>query len=611
MRGFIVSVCLLVSLTEGFGQQLILHTPYRVEASLFQPVSVRIEVNGIKKYTVTLQGQPSGSTFTDSHFVWTPQPSDKRYYLVTFSLLDSLGNRKNEISLELFVRPRKQSPSIEFDRQLSDTIPVEESKPFYLSARLINGSRANQPITPYFIFNENTGLRSFDSCRIEQMGDQLLFRWVPSNAEAERKYARLKITLLGSDSSVASRVLTFKIKNIDSPPSFRYPIPDTVILERSKETVLDFTADDDEQKKLSYDYHPKRSLYRMSGSKIIFSAAGLDDSPGTVAPIPLTVTVSDGTHPITKKIWIILQKKNRSIVLGDFTRKDFEEGDSLITYLNVSGDDLDKYDFNLNDLALPPGTESLAKKLVLQKNSSFIKVKSTGVLPYTLVDKDYIFNLAFTATDKNDTRKHYYKVVELSVKDRPDPTHIGKQKDSLLFVVDTFLKTETIYKSMLDKMQGQINRPWWKKAAVITGALSGVIGLVQSQEQNKSISAIAAVISLASITVTNLPSLTEKTLSELTDKIANSKGRIDQLQESESAFRASLLTTIDQTTFYRLKSGLSEKLTKAQLQRSEDICSLWSNNAVKRRIIQLLKSSSPHTKNGIDMKKLFFCADQK
>ena len=144
-----------------------------------------------------------------------------------------------------------------------------------------------------------------------------------------------------------------------------------------------------------------------------------------------------------------------------------------------------------------------------------------------------------------------------------------------------------------------------------TGALSGVIGLVQSQEQNKSISAIAAVISLASITVTNLPSLTEKTLSELTDKIANSKGRIDQLQESESAFRASLLTTIDQTTFYRLKSGLSEKLTKAQLQRSEDICSLWSNNAVKRRIIQLLKSSSPHTKNGIDMKKLFFCADQK
>lgn len=554
-----------------------------------------------------MQGQPANSKIEGNRFMWTPQTTDKHYYFVTFSLLDSLGNIKDEANLELSHRAEKLSPSIEFDRPLSDTIAVEENQPFLLSARL-KGNAASQ-VTPYFLFNENAGLRSFDSCRIEQMGDQLTFRWVPSNAEAERRYAKFRITLVSSDSTVASRVLTFKIKNIDTPPSFRYPIPDTLFWEPGKEMSLDFVADDDGHKKLNYDYSPKNNWYRIAGSKVIFS--NTDEPLREPTPLQLTVTVSDEAHQIVKKIWVIPQKKRKSIAVGDFTKKEFEEGDSVITFLNVSGDDPERYIFGLSDLSLPPGIGSLSKNLELQKFSSFIKVKSKGVLPYNLVDRDYTFNLAISVTDKSDSRKVIYKILEISVGDRPDPTNIGQQKDSLLTTIQRFLKTENVYKNTLEKMQGQINRPWWKKAAVITGALSGVIGLVQSQEQNKSISAIAALISLASITVTNLPSLTESTLSELTDKIANSKGRIDQLQESESEFRSSWSAEIDRTTFYRLKAEIIEKLTKGRLKRSEDVCSLWKDKTLKRKIIQLLKSTSEDEKNNSALRALFRCADEK
>ncbi|MBS1558135.1 MAG: hypothetical protein JST69_05350 [Bacteroidetes bacterium] len=610
MRAFLIA-CLVAVNTTGFAQQLILHTTSRVEAWPQQPVSIRLEATQLKKYTVTMQGQPTGSVLEGERFRWTPQAGDKPYYFVTFLLLDSLGKQKDEATLELLVKPQRKNPSIEFDRRLPDTISVEENQPFLLSAQLKSNAPSNQPTTPYFLFNENVNLRSFDSCRIEQMGDQLVLQWVPSNAEAQKRYAKLRITLVGADSAVSTRVLTFKIKDIDTPPSFRYTLPDTLFTEPGKETVLDFTADDDDHKKLHYDYHPKSNRYRITGSKIIFNAINPDDYVREVKPMMLSVRVSDEAHQIEKNVWIVPPKKHRTVVVGDFTKKEFEEGDSVVTFLNVSGDNLDKYDFRFSDLALPPGIGSLANKLELQKYSAFIKVKSKGVLPYNLVDREYTFNLALSVTEKSDAGKTVYKILELSVKDRPDPTNLGQQKDSLLTTVQKFLKTEMLYKNTLEKMQAQINRPWWKKAAVITGALSGIIGLVQSQEQNKSISALAAVISLASITVTNLPSLTEKTLSELTDNIANSKGRIDQLQESESVFRSTWSADIDRATFYKLKTDITDKLTKGRIKRGEDVCSLWKNKTLKRKIVQLLKSNFAHEKSNADMKTIFQCADEK
>jgi hypothetical protein len=235
---------------------------------------------------------------------------------------------------------------------------------------------------------------------------------------------------------------------------------------------------------------------------------------------------------------------------------------------------------------------------------SYLKVRSKGVLPYYLVDEDYTYDIAVTLTKKNGNVKPIFKILELTVNDRPDPTNLGHQKDSLLQNVSVFITTESIYKSNLEKLHRSINRPWWKKVAVITGTLSGVLSLVQSQDPQKSISIISAAISLVSITVTNLPSLTEKPLNELNDKISASKGRIERIQEKESDFKANWSSDIDRSSFYKMKADLTERINKGREKRREEVCSLLKNKTLKKRIERLIKAKSSTP----ELKDIFSCS---
>jgi len=193
------------------------------------------------------------------------------------------------------------------------------------------------------------------------------------------------------------------------------------------------------------------------------------------------------------------------------------------------------------------------------------------------------------------------------VRDRPDPTSIGHQKDSLIDDINSFLKVENIYKTNLDKLYSSINRPWWKKVAVITGTLSGLLSILQSQDPNKDVSVVAAAVSLVSITVTNLPSLKEKTLATLSDKISNSKGRIELLQEKESDFRANWSLEIDRASFDKMKTELQGRMSKAEAKRKEDVCSLLADKTLRSRIEKLVRTKSGSTNNPFELKNIFNC----
>ncbi|HEV8512388.1 MAG TPA: hypothetical protein VGQ59_03900, partial [Cyclobacteriaceae bacterium] len=151
------------------------------------------------------------------------------------------------------------------------------------------------------------------------------------------------------------------------------------------------------------------------------------------------------------------------------------------------------------------------------------------------------------------------------------------------------------------------NRPWWKKVAVITGTLSGILSIVQSQDPNKDVSIVAAAVSLVSITVTNLPSLKEKTLTSLNDKIANSKGRIELIQEKESDFRANWSFDIDRSSFDKLKADILERINKGEAKRKEDVCSLLTDKTLRRKIEKLIRAKSSSTNNMSDLKSIFNC----
>jgi hypothetical protein len=595
-----------------FSQKLTFDVPTKIQAQIGQELSVKINVMGIQKYSIKMAGNPLSSSIQSERFVWTPTSDEAGNYFVKFILQDSLGVPRYEADMALSADTPIATPGLTFDRSLPDTIKVVENEPFFFLATLKSG-RGSDPrsIMAYFLFNENADLRSFDSCVVNRMGDAIVFGWTPSNKEAIKGYAKFRITLVDIDNSVWSQVLNFKIKNININPSFRFEIPDTVFIPANGSLTVDFSATDPDHDDLKYDFYPKSPLYYLQGSKIIFNPDLNVNDENQEYPIHLHVSATDGNYSINRSICVMKIAQYRQPSIGDFTRKDFYEGDSLVTYLNISNDtDLKHYDIQFSDLAVPTGIGGLTSHLTFEKGSWYLKVRSKGILPYYLVDHDFTYNIAVTLSDKDRKIKPIFKVLELTVRDKPDPTSLGRQKAALLDSINRFVRVENIYKTNLEKIQSRINRPWWKKAAAVTGTLSGILSIVQSQDPKKSISIISAAISLMSITVTNLPSLNEKALSELNEKISNSKGRIDLIQEKESDFQAGWSLEIDRSSFDKITSDILARINKGQVKRKEDVCSLLGNKTLKGKIETLTKAKGKPGSSALELKNIFSCAQK-
>jgi len=602
-----LTVCALLSAQWVGAQKLTLATPTRIQALVGHELNVRLKVEGLRKYNIKVEGSPASSQLQNDKFTWAPKAEDVGNYTLKFYLKDTLGVIRDETDIALSVDLAESHPLLLFDKPFSDTVEVVEHEPFFMAATMKSARGEDaRGLMVYFLFNESADVRSFDSCEINRMGDQILFGWTPSNREAIRGYAKFRITIVDTDNSVWSHVLNFKIKSINQPPVFKTQISDTVFVTNNGLFTLDFSAVDPDNDKLKYDFTPKSPHYYWEDHKIIFRPESEVADEDNRYPVQLTVSVTDGEHIIKSTTCIRKSKQYQQPSIGDFTQKDFDEGDSILTYLNLTNDsDLKDFDITLRDLVLPPGIGSLASHLAFERGSSYIKVHSNGALPYYLVDRDFTYNIAVTLSAKGKKSKPVFKVLELTVRDRPDPTSMGQQKDSVLQFVNTFLKTENLYKSSLEKIYSNTNRPWWKKAAAITGALSGVLSIVQSQDPNKSVSIVAAGISLMSITVTNLPNLTEKNLSDLTDKIAGSKGRIEQLQEKESDFRRNWSLDIDRASFDKMKAELLERMGKGKEKRQEDVCSLLTNKTLKKKIEKLRNAKAGPDR--AEVKAIFSC----
>jgi hypothetical protein len=515
------------------------------------------------------------------------------------------------------VKPSNLKPFLLFDTKLSDTISLIENQTFHFNAT-IKSKQNTDPrlLLSYFTFNEDPEQRSFDSCKIKINGDRLSFYWTPSNKEAMMEYVKLRITIMDLDQSIFSQVLNFKIQNINQEPYFKNDIADTIYLP-SHGLSINYTAVDPDNDKLKYDYSPKNPGYLLEGTSIVFKSEYVNSSNESLSfPIYLTLKVSDGKSTLQKRVTILRDKSGITTntvylqpTIGDFTKKVFTEGDSIVTYLNISNSkDLKNLDIVYSDLTLPPGIKSLTKHLVFEKNDSYIKVYSKGVLPYSLVDKDFNYNISLLVSDKNSNRPPAFKVLVLTVEDRPDPKNIVQQKDSLIQSIHNYVRIENAYQATLEKVRSRINRPWWKKAAIISGIASGVMTIVQSENSDKTISAVSASVSLISIMVSNLPSLSEKTLNMLDEKIANSKSRIERIQEKESEFYFNWSIDEDQSDFYQLKAEINDLLNKSVLKRNDEVCALKSNKKINAKLASIINSNLNKDKNVVGLKEIFKCS---
>jgi len=159
----------------------------------------------------------------------------------------------------------------------------------------------------------------------------------------------------------------------------------------------------------------------------------------------------------------------------------------------------------------------------------------------------------------------------------------------------------------LEKVRNRIHRPWWKNVAIATGTLSGVLSLIQIENPDKTVSVVAASISLLSILVTNIPSLSEKTLAIVDEKIANSKSRSERMQEKEAEFRSNWEVDMDQREFDKISAELNELKDKSISKRDEDICTLVGNKKIYSKIRNLIKSKTGTNHSSTNLEDLFKC----
>jgi hypothetical protein len=596
-------------------QQLSLELPIKKEVSIDQEVRIKLDVQGLSSYEIKMLGAPSTAKLEENVFKWTPQKQDKNYYLITFHLLDSTRRVIDETNLELTVKPSHTTPSLIFNQTLPDTIKLVENKPFNIEATLLSTIHTDpRALLVYFTYNEEPNLKSFDSCSATIHGDLISFFWTPSNREALQKHLKFRITVIDSDHSVFSQVLNFTVKDINQEPYFKQAIPDTVYLS-TQDLTIDLAAIDPDNDKLSYDYFPKQPLYQLQGTRLVIKPDlnNLSSNDSNL-PVHLTLTVSDGKAFRKQQVTIITNTLNTAQnpylppVIGDFTKKVFAEGDSVLTYLNISNyNDLKKLNITYTDLNLPPGINSLSKHLVFEQQGNYIKVYSKGVLPYSLVNRDYPYNISVLISSKNPHHKPAFRVLVLTVEDRPDPKNIIQQKDTLLQLIHHFVKEETTYQMTLEKVHNRINRPWWKKVAIVTGTVSGVLSLIQSENSNKTISVISASIALLSIVVTNIPSLSEKTVEEINNKIADSKSRIEHIQEKENDFHSSWSLEMDQIVFDKMREEIEVLIDKSINKRKDDVCTLLQNKKINRKIKNLAKQKTIKDIQTKDIQDIFKC----
>ncbi len=259
-------LCSLFLVNRGYAQKITFEVPTKINARVGQELSVKLNIVGVRKYSVVAEGNPASSFLRNNRFTWTPKIDEARDYLVKFILLDSLGVRINEADIALTIDSQLTPPNLVFDRPLPDTIKVTENGLFFHFNfnKKWRWIQTLKTVAAYFLFNENVDLRSFDSCRVNRLGDQILFGWTPSNQEALKGYAKFRITLVSTNNSVKSTVLNFKIKNINQSPKFLNEIPDTVFIPSSGDLTLDFSAADPDHDNLKYDFSPKSRGSSMS-----------------------------------------------------------------------------------------------------------------------------------------------------------------------------------------------------------------------------------------------------------------------------------------------------------------------------------------------------------
>ncbi|HSZ25138.1 MAG TPA: hypothetical protein VK766_05445 [Cytophagaceae bacterium] len=617
MKTLKISLVFLVSLMPflSISQTLNLKLPIKETVQIGKELKVQLNPTGVDKYQIIMDGNPASAYIENNTFTWTPKLEEKRYYLVKFQLQSLTKVVLDEIDLELTVDLTNLSPYLVFDRVLPDTIKLAENESFSFAATIKSRQNTDpRMLMTYFTFNEDQNIRNFDSCRISVNGDQLLFYWTPSNREAIQEYIKFRITILDTDNAMLNQVLNFRIKNKNQDPYFLNDFSDTLFIQPGQPLMVDYEASDPDNDKLNYDYTPKNPLYSLQGTNLVFQPINNNALSGVHFPLHITLTVSDGKATIKRNLTIFRSdlglKSNESTqpVIGDFTKKVFSEGDSVLTYLNISNyADLTQLEVTFSDLTLPKGIKSLASHLVFEKKTAYIKVYSKGIIPYSLVDRDYNYNISVTLAGKDGKGKPAIKVLVLTIINRPDPNNIGQQRDTLNALIKNFLKVENNYKATLDKIHNRINRPWWKKVAIVTGTLSGVLTLIQSQNSNKKISAFSATISLVSIMVSSIPSLSEKTVSDLDGLIANSNGRINTVKDKAADFKLQWSLNMDQDEFEKTQSEIEDLIEKNQEKRKEDICAILENKKLKRKIERLTKQKSTRDNPSGNLSYIFQC----
>lgn len=77
-------LCTLFFAQLVYAQKLTFEIPTKINAQVGEELSVKLNVAGIEKYSIIVEGNPASSFLRNNKFIWTPKANESKDYRVKF-----------------------------------------------------------------------------------------------------------------------------------------------------------------------------------------------------------------------------------------------------------------------------------------------------------------------------------------------------------------------------------------------------------------------------------------------------------------------------------------------------------------------------------------------
>jgi hypothetical protein len=393
----ILSILLIFCLSTVLSAQetIVLKSPLLVEQDEGEPVILKIEWDN--QYQISWISTIDSLQFDEQEgeFFWEQTHVGIGLHQITIQLKDSSQQIVKEASTIIKINQIPIRPTISFipdSLQNGIFIELKQGTAYQLEFEAVAQTEElndNQKVLISYLINDSPGLKAFDQSEIVLVGNHILVKWKPTQAQAYRRYHDLQLIAIDKNNQVTRKTFHFKVLDEDLPPSFKYVINNSYTIAPDRMLTIDFSVNDPDGDEYYYQANLSSRLglinisregqfsWKLNSNEI---ASLADDFP-----IPLRLQVlhmRSGEEMASKTVEIVLTRDNAPPEITRLSNLSVKEGYAIRRriFYQDSNHEVSQLDFKLENAPAWLYLEQEGEALYLVSDTiAFNVVKADGI----------------------------------------------------------------------------------------------------------------------------------------------------------------------------------------------------------------------------------------